>query len=249
MLSNEIIRSAQNVERKTGIPTAIILGQALLESGSNLNSGLVTKGNNLFGIKGTGTNGSIYLPTKEEVNGRMVTVNAQFRKYNNLEESILDHAKLLSLPRYSKYLSQADSVEEFAQGIKSGGYATDSNYVSKLLGVIASNRLADLNVNKKITFDPSSVKNLSYGFGGLYDPDKPKDEQGFLNDLTSGSGLLFSGSRLLILLILFLIGIYFFVKAFSIDKIAEDTTGAVLNTVGKVNKGISAVNQVRKAVK
>ena len=45
---------ALQMERDTGIPAAIILGQAMLEGGASLNSGLVRNGNNFFGIKGKG---------------------------------------------------------------------------------------------------------------------------------------------------------------------------------------------------
>ena len=58
---------ALQMERDTGIPAAIILGQAMLEGGSSLNSGLVRKGNNFFGIKGTGNAGAFICPPKNKI--------------------------------------------------------------------------------------------------------------------------------------------------------------------------------------
>lgn len=248
MLNSSLVQQAQNVEKKTGIPTSIILGQAMLESGSKLNSGLAVKGNNLFGIKGTGSAGSIYLPTKEEINGQLVTVNAKFRKYQSPEESMNDYAGILQLPRYQKHLSSATSIEDFATGIKAGGYATDSEYPTKLLNVIYTNDLLKYNVNDKISFNPQA-KNMVYGFGGLYDKEKPKEEQGFLPDVFSGNGVLFQGSKIIVLLLLFIIAVFLFIRAFNLNSVAEKTGSAVLDTVGTVNKGIKQINQVRKAVK
>lgn len=150
------IKDAQKIQSETGIPASIILGQIMLESGGQYAgglSGLAVKGKNLFGIKGTGTAGSVTMPTTEVYNGVAQKVNASFRAYNSYYESMLDHAKLLSKERYAKYLKSATTVNEFAQGIKNGGYATDPSYVSKLLGIISKNNLNQYD-SGKISFTP-----------------------------------------------------------------------------------------------
>jgi flagellum-specific peptidoglycan hydrolase FlgJ len=106
--------------------------QAVLESGLNGHpSQLASKYNNLFGIKGNGTNGSVNLPTHEYINGRTVRVNANFAHNNSIADSFTQHQKLLSNSRY-KNVAAAKSFPEAAQAIKDAGYATDKNYPSLL---------------------------------------------------------------------------------------------------------------------
>ncbi|MNJ49688.1 glucosaminidase domain-containing protein [Paenibacillus bouchesdurhonensis] len=51
----------------TFIPASLTIAQAALESAWGA-SGLTSKANNLFGIKGTGPAGSVTMPTTEYVN-------------------------------------------------------------------------------------------------------------------------------------------------------------------------------------
>jgi flagellum-specific peptidoglycan hydrolase FlgJ len=143
---SKFIPIAQENEKKYGVPASITLAQLILESTSSTGEGLsmlATNAKNLFGVKaGSKWTGSTYLiPTKEEVNGKLVTVMGKFRQYGSYEESIEDHAKLLTGDRYSVFTKSATTVEQFAQAIKNGGYATDSKYVSKLVSVIKDNNL------------------------------------------------------------------------------------------------------------
>ena len=102
---------ALQMERDTGIPAAIILGQAMLEGGAGLNSGLITKANNFFGIKGKGMQEAIYMPTKEQdKSGRVRWENAAFKKYKSPYDSFMDHAALLQKPLYQNYLKDAKTL-------------------------------------------------------------------------------------------------------------------------------------------
>ena len=111
--------------------------QALLESGIASQkgpSGLAKNHNNLFGIKGSGTAGSVNMRTGEHLNGRDVTINAGFAKNNTVEDSFAQHKNLMSKPRYRKVL-QAQSFEQAAHEVKAAGYATAPNYSQALRDV------------------------------------------------------------------------------------------------------------------
>ena len=126
--------------RLTGVPASVTLAQAALETGW----GRATIGNarNLFGIKGRGPAGSITVPTREYVNGRYVTVNAAFRKYNTWLESINDHANLLkNNSRYRRAFQYSNNPNQFATEVHRAGYATDPNYARTLISIMRSNNL------------------------------------------------------------------------------------------------------------
>ncbi len=113
--------------------------QALLESGlhGNKPSTLASQHNNLFGIKGSGTAGSVNMRTGEHLNGQNVTVNAGFAKNATLEDSFAQHKKLMGNSRYAGVRS-AGSFEQAAGAVRSAGYATDPNYTQKLISIYNS---------------------------------------------------------------------------------------------------------------
>lgn len=115
----------------------ICVCQAILESGVLHGGSLLSnKYNNLFGIKGKGivTQKSIKLPTHEEMDGKMITVSADFAWNDSVEESFMQHRKILSFPRYAN-LWKCTTFDEAAQDIQKDGYATDSKYPGKLIGI------------------------------------------------------------------------------------------------------------------
>lgn len=106
----------------------IALSQAILES--NLirqPSRLALEGKNLFGIKGEGTNGSIYLSTSEYINKKWIKVNAAFAKNYTYADSISQHRSLMQRPRYVKVWNASDFLTASVE-IWKAGYATDPNY-------------------------------------------------------------------------------------------------------------------------
>ncbi|MED4570300.1 glycoside hydrolase family 73 protein [Brevibacillus agri] len=137
--------------KKTRIPASLTIAQAILESNWG-KSGLAVNANNLFGIKGTGTAGSVSMPTTEYVGGKPITTNANFRKYNNWAESIADHSALIlngtrdKPTRYHGVLG-AD-YKTACQKIKEGGYATDPAYSQKLINLIETYALHQYDVDK-----------------------------------------------------------------------------------------------------
>lgn len=120
-------------QTRTGVPASLTLAQAALESNWG-RSGLTLKANNLFGIKGTGTEGSVTMATTEYVDGRATQVQAAFRAYNSWEESIADHSKLLSGSRYKKVLNTDGRTA--AREVAAAGYATDPAYAAKLISLM-----------------------------------------------------------------------------------------------------------------
>jgi flagellum-specific peptidoglycan hydrolase FlgJ len=142
------VPDAQRIQQEKGIPASITLGQIILESSGNYNglSGLAFEAKNLFGIKGTGTAGSVSWDTTEYVNGQPMVTTAQFAKYNTFYDSMLDHANLLLKPRYQKYLKDVISIVDYANGIQEAGYATDPIYANKLIKIIYQYELWKLDV-------------------------------------------------------------------------------------------------------
>lgn len=136
-------RLASKSMEKTGILASLTVAQAILESGWGA-SGLSVKGKALFGIKaGANWRGKVYnAKTKECYDGKnFVDITAVFRAYNSWEESIEDHARLLtSAPRYKALIGEKDYKKACIE-IKKAGYATDPDYSQKLINLIEEYKL------------------------------------------------------------------------------------------------------------
>lgn len=106
--------------------------QAILESRlTGKPSGLASNHNNLFGVKGKGTAGSVSMPTKEFVNGKWIKINAPFAKNSSIQDSFQQHGKLLEKDRY-KNVRNAATFEDASDQIYKAGYATDPTYTRQL---------------------------------------------------------------------------------------------------------------------
>lgn len=131
-------------QKQMNVSAALTIAQGILESADG-NSALAVQANNLFGIKGTGTAGTISMPTKEFINNQWVTVNANFRKYNNWGESVIDHSKLFyngvswNRTLYHGVLFK-DGITA-AREVHKAGYATDPEYSNKLIKLMNDNNL------------------------------------------------------------------------------------------------------------
>lgn len=132
-----IKNAAAVVYPENKIMMQLCICQAILESGV-LNGGSVlsNKYNNLFGIKGKGikTARSVRLPTKEVIKGVVQTVRDDFAWNDSVEESFLQHRKILSLSRYKK-VWLCNTFNEAAAAVRVAGYATDLKYSSKLIDI------------------------------------------------------------------------------------------------------------------
>lgn len=132
---------AQESERETGIPASVTIAQAALETGWGRSARRAA--NNLFGIKGSGNNGSVRLMTREYQGGRWVRIRARFAAYRRLADSVVAHARLISESGiYDDAMEVKDDYKAFARALQSSGYATDPGYAKKLISIIEARDLA-----------------------------------------------------------------------------------------------------------
>jgi flagellar protein FlgJ len=125
------------------INAPIAAAQAALESGYG-KSYLAQEGKNLFGIKaGKSWKGNVLeLPTREfDSNRGMYSTTDKFRKYRSWEECFEDYGNIISrLPWYKDAVAAKDNPVGFIVGLahkpgREPGWATDPNYVEKVLSV------------------------------------------------------------------------------------------------------------------
>jgi hypothetical protein len=113
----------------------VTIAQAIDESAWG-KSQLAADYHNLFGIKGTGPAGSVDLPTSEFYNGQWVNIDAPFRVYHNVAESIADHAELLATSGYyQRAMADRGIPDAFANDL-TGVYATDPDYGSTIIAIM-----------------------------------------------------------------------------------------------------------------
>lgn len=130
-----VVEAANRVHFNNPVLADLTVCQAILESNLlHTPSVLAMEYNNLFGIKGTGTDGAVLLPTHEYYNGEMKIVRDYFAKNKTLDDSIEQHRLLLEKERY-KPVREAKTFEEAAVQIKRCGYATDNQYPEKLIKI------------------------------------------------------------------------------------------------------------------
>ena len=132
---NQVAPGAIAAQRRYGIPAAVTIAQAIDESGWG-QSELATQDHNLFGIKGSGPAGTDVYSTSEYENGQWVTIDAGFRVYHNIAESIADHSELLATGgAYQRAMADRDVPDAFANDL-TGVYATDPNYGTNLIALM-----------------------------------------------------------------------------------------------------------------
>lgn len=144
---DSIKKDAQEVAWDSDLYASVMMAQAILETGSG-NSKLSSAPNyNLFGIKGSYDGESVSFPTQEDDgSGNLYTINAAFRKYPSVKESLEDYAKLLKTNFYKgTWKSNTDSYED-ATKFLTGKYATDTSYNKKLNALIETYKLTDYDV-------------------------------------------------------------------------------------------------------
>jgi flagellum-specific peptidoglycan hydrolase FlgJ len=122
-------------QQRWGVPAAVTIAQAIEESSWG-NSQLAAQYHNLFGIKGSGPAGSVGLPTSEFYSGQWVTIDAQFRVYHNVAESIADHAELLATSGYYQRAMADRAVPDAFANDLTGVYATDPDYGANLIAIM-----------------------------------------------------------------------------------------------------------------
>lgn len=138
--ADTIYSSVNKVNKENGyqLYNSVIIAQSVLETGWG-QSKIMMKANALFGIKaGSGWKGKVYSSyTNEVYDGVESTEYATFRAYDSIEESVEDYYKLIK-NNYKKALN-CNTQKESIEAIKNGGYATDPDYVSKIMSIINAN--------------------------------------------------------------------------------------------------------------
>ncbi|MBQ1296211.1 MAG: glycoside hydrolase family 73 protein [Clostridiales bacterium] len=126
--------------KDTGILASLTAAQAFIESNKG-NSGLTTKANNLFGIKGEYNGQYVVMPTTEYYNGVKTKVNAKFRKYPSWKESIADHSRLFNNNKRYANLRGCTNYLEACKNVQADGYATSPTYAKTLASTVEKYRL------------------------------------------------------------------------------------------------------------
>lgn len=125
------------LNRDKWILPSVCIAQGALESGWNLNA------KTLFGIKGKGFTAT----TGEYYNGKYVEIEASFRAYPNVASSVVGYYDFLrDTPRYAKALNNADyrdAVDKLIHTLDGCAYATDPNYISKVISIIEKYNLTE----------------------------------------------------------------------------------------------------------
>ncbi len=132
-----ILPAAIEDEKLTGVPAEVTVGQAIQESGWG-KSALSVSANNFFGIKANKDWKGETVPMRgwEVINGKKVTEMMNWRKYNDVLDSIRDHSNFLKKPRYQAAF-KTDNWQDFLQEIHQSGYATDPHYVTDIIHIVA----------------------------------------------------------------------------------------------------------------
>lgn len=145
----ELIRpAAEAEEKKTGIPAAVTIGQACLETGYGLHVPTDVKtgqrSNNLFGIKAVKGQTAVNSWTHEyDKKGNLVSVIQPFAVYDSIGGSIPEHSAFLKkYPRYKSLFSSSDP-EKWAQGLQDAGYGGKDNkkYAAALVNTMRTWKL------------------------------------------------------------------------------------------------------------
>ncbi len=141
---------------RTGVPASITLAQGIVET-ENGNSKLVKKSNNHFGIKCKETWTGPSVSHDDDAPGEC------FRKYENAEQSYVDHSDFLRTRKHYNFLFGLDPADykAWAFGLKKAGYATNPAYPQMLIKYIEKYNLNDYSLialGKKKADDPIYAK-------------------------------------------------------------------------------------------
>ena len=170
-ITQEMIAGALKSQDEYGYPASVTIAQIIQESGYGTYgpggnkgqglSGLAYGYCNLFGIKGSGTAGSVSMRTSEMTkDGKIYSTTSAFRAYNTYSEAIEDRCKVLQ-NGYGDLISGVNDANTFAMRIGQR-WATDLNYGKSLIKLM---ELYDL-----YRLDDMTLKDFSAMIGRFADP-------------------------------------------------------------------------------
>ena len=124
---NEVIDRKKN--NKKCVLASVIIAQACLESGYNLNA------STLFGIKGEG----IELETQEYINEEYISIKDTFKYYPDICTSVKGYCDLMEWDNYDDVTSAVDYISVCKALVNDNGlkYATSPTYADNLISIIS----------------------------------------------------------------------------------------------------------------
>ena len=152
---------AENQRRGNPLFSSVVIAQAICESGWG-QSQIMMKANAIFGIKAfSDWKGKVYnAKTQECYDGSNYTdIQACFRAYNSLEESISDYFDLITKTERYRKACVSNSPLECITAIKNGGYATSPTYINTIMSIINSNDLTKYDVVEDVENSVDNSKN------------------------------------------------------------------------------------------
>lgn len=137
---SQIAKAALESGRLHNVPPSVILAQAALESGWG-RSRLARDHHNLFGIKASKTQRSAQFNTLEFGQKGAHIVQARFRSFDSVEQSISHHGDLLSSDaRYATTRLVGDNWRSFVAEL-APIYASDPAYAARITQIIERYKL------------------------------------------------------------------------------------------------------------
>lgn len=123
-----------------GVNPSVVIAQAILESGYGTSK--LSKYNNIFGLNNYNDGylvnaGYVLIEVPQEKNGILYYNYEKMATFDNLIDCIKSLKKWYTRPKYIEPLREAgsDSTRQIT-AIKNCGYATDSNYINKIVDII-----------------------------------------------------------------------------------------------------------------
>ena len=161
-----IAEQSRIIAKDNNLYASVMIAQAVLESGSGASKLAQGPNYNLFGIKGSFNKKSVSFLTMEDNGfGGMFTIKADFKRYDNTSESLLDYANLLKNGLdgnhdfyAAAWKSNAKTYEQATLALQ-GKYATDTQYAAKLNGLIKKYDLTKYDQNTAYATTQYSVNN------------------------------------------------------------------------------------------
>ena len=160
-----VLARNEYLSRDKWILPSVCIAQGALESGWNLEA------STLFGIKGEGFTAT----TSEYYNGHYVEIEDSFRSYPNVASAVVGYYDFLAeTPRYANALNNSDykdTVDKLIHTTDGLPYATDPDYIDKIITIIEQFNLTEWDVRedkesegKEVSFEEivEAMKNLGY---------------------------------------------------------------------------------------
>jgi hypothetical protein len=150
-----VLARNEYLSRKKWILPSVCIAQAALESGWNLEA------KTLFGIKGKG----FVATTSEYYNGHYVQIQDSFKSYPSVAAAVVGYYDFLSnTARYAKALNNPDykdAVDKLIHTTDGAPYATDPNYISKVVSIIEKYGLTKYDGRESGTDTKKSVEEIA----------------------------------------------------------------------------------------